>query len=190
MQRLDKTNLLLTIVLLILVMINISIFNNKILAPTMNNQEVIKQYEKNIAEEKALEEAEKSKNTEMSQEDIEKEQLINLKSMGEADRMYTYFGKYITLIESGKYEEAYNLLYEDFKEQYFQTLEAFKTYVTDRYPQFISVQYDSIERQGEYYILTVVIRDSIPKADIVTLQQKFVIHEKGFNDFELSFQVI
>lgn len=190
MQKLDKTNLLLTIVLLVLVMINISIYNNKILAPTMHNQEIIKQYEKNMAEKKAQEEATQNGNPEMSQEEIDKEQLLNLKSMGEADRMYTYFYKYITLIESGKYEEAYNVLYDEFKSQYFQTFEAFETYVKARYPTFMSVQYDSIERQGDYYILTVVIRDSLAKEDIISLQQKFVIHEKGFNDFELSFQVI
>lgn len=189
MEKWDKTNILLTMLLLVLIICNLTIYNNKILTPSMKNEEIIKQYEQNIAEKKAEEEA-KLQDDEMSKEDIDAEQLANLKSMGEADRMYIYFYNYITLVESGKYEEAYNLLYSDFKTQYFPTLETYTTYVQNRYPQFMSVEYESIERQGEYYILTVIIRDDIVTENSVTLKQKFVMHEKGFNDIELSFQVM
>ena len=185
-EKMDKTNVLLTMVTLILVVCNLSLGINKFLKPMAQNEENRKQYEENL---KQREQA-GIQDDEMSQEDIDKEQLTNLKSMGEEDRMYTYFYQYITMIESGKYEDAYNTLYEDFKTQYFPTLEDYKNYVQGRYPTFISVKYNGIERQGEYYILTVLISSGVSSESGTTLQQKFVLHEKNFNDFELSFQVM
>ena len=35
-------------------------------------------------------------------------------SLNEKQRMQTYFGRYLSYIESGNYEEAYNLLYDGF----------------------------------------------------------------------------
>ncbi len=188
-EKMDKTNVLLTMVTLILVVCNLSLGINKFLSPIAQNDEYRKQYEAN-RQQQEQEEQNALQDDEMSQEDIDKEQLTNLKSMGEEDRMYTYFYQYITMIESGKYEEAYNTLYEDFKTQYFPTIEDYKNYVQGRYPTFISVKYNGIERQGEYYILTVLISSDIPSESGTTLQQKFILHEKDFNDFELSFQVI
>lgn len=188
-EKMDKTNLLLAIITLVLLVCNLSICINKFLKPMAQNNEYSKQYEE--SRKYAQEQQEENlQDDEMSQEEIDKEQLVNLKSMGEEDRMYTYFYQYITMIESGRYEDAYNILYADFKNQYFPTLDSFTNYIQTRYPSFMSVQYNGIERQGEYYILTVLIGSAVANEDNTTLQQKFIIHEKDFNDFELSFQVM
>ena len=190
LEKMNKTNILLTMILLILVVFNLSIYNKKILTPTINNNKVKKEYEEMVNKYAQEQQEENLQDDEMSQEEIDKEQLVNLKSMGEEDRMYTYFYQYITMIESGRYEDAYNILYADFKNQYFPTLDSFTSYIQTRYPSFMSVQYNGIERQGEYYILTVLIGSAVANEDNTTLQQKFIIHEKDFNDFELSFQVM
>lgn len=193
-MNIDKTNLLLTIILLILVVCNLSLYSNKILSPTLHNKEIAKQYEENEKQKKIDTEAEAQAKAEeeaaWTEEAMEEARLLDLKSKGEADRMYTYFYNYITLVEGGEYEEAYSKLYEEFKTQYFPTLDEYIEYVKQRYPLFIATQYKGIERQGEYYILTVEIWDSIAKENISILTQKFVMHEKGFNDYEISFQVI
>lgn len=188
---LDKTNLLLLIITLILIVFNIALLNYKILTPTMHNNEIKKQYEMNMQERKAQEEAELLDSDEVSEEEIQTQRINDLKSMGEADRMYTYCYKYLEMIEWQKYEEAYNILYDEFKNQYFPTLDSYKEYVINRYPDFMNIKYNSIERQGEYYVVTVTITDAYVTIDnIISMQQKFIIHEKGIDDFELSFQVI
>lgn len=188
----NKTNLLLTIALLVLVVLNLSIYMNKILTPTAQNEEIKKQYEANYAEVKKEqdEEEQRVKNNEMTTEEVEQAKLTDLKSMGEAERMYTYFADYITLVEGERYEEAYNLLYDDFKKQYFPTLNEFIFYIKSTYPKFIAVRYETIERQGDYYIIKVLIKDSIATEDVISLEQRFVLHEKNFNDYEISFQII
>ena len=188
-----KKDLLLSIGLIVLMILNISLYSNKVLTPNVKNDEIKKQYEENYEQYKKQKEEEKRQETEsnaLSEEEIEKDRITDLKSKGEADRMYTYFNTYITYVQGGYYEEAYSKLYEDFKAQYYPTLEDYTNYVKQRYPQFLGIEYASIERQGEYYILTVNITDTLATENFLTLQQKFVIHEKGINDFEISFQVM
>lgn len=189
----DKTNLLLTILLLVLLVFNLALFNYKILTPTAHNNEIKKQYEEYMQARKVQEEAEQMAldDDEVPEAEIEKQRMNDLKSMGEADRMYKYCYNYLEMIEWEAYETAYNILYEDFKNQYFKTLEDYKNYVLGLYPDFMNISFNSVERQGEYYIVTAIITDAYVTPDnIVSLTQKFIIHEKALDDFEISFQVI
>ena len=115
------------------------------------------------------------------------ELIEELKGMKERDRMERYFGEYIDYIESGAYEKAYNLLYPEFKENYFKTLEEFEKYVSQKYPEIIIVDYDNIERQGEYYILFV----KIPKVDGSNeiINQNIVLYEKDYAEYYISFSI-
>ena len=184
----NKKTILLTIILLVLVVLDIAIYANRILSPSLHNKSIEQQYQNYLQEQKAAKEAEKQDNV-VSDEELADEQLKNLKSMGEQDRMYTYVHTFVSDIESGDYSAAYALLYPDFKQQYFSTQQKFEEYVKKIYPQFIKLTYDSIERQGEYYIVTVRIFNEID-ANQNAVQEKFVVHEKDFNDFEISFQVL
>lgn len=189
---LNKTNLLLSIALLVLIVFNISLLNYKILTPTANNNEIKKQYEENMAKAKEQEQAEQERISQsaMTEEEIKEERMTDLKSMGEADRMYTYFFEYLGMVEWENYEEAYNILYDDFKKQYYPTIDSYISYVKKTYPPIMSIRYENIERQGEYYILTVLIRSSVDPNGFTPLRQRFILHENGFDEFELSFQVI
>lgn len=113
-----------------------------------------------------------------------------LKDMSERERMEFYFSEFMDYIENGKYQEAYNLLYPDFKDNYFKTLEDFKKYVNKTYPEFVSFSYNDIERQGNIYVLMItVINPDLSKSE-AKKSQRIVIKENNFNDFVLSFQVI
>lgn len=195
---LNKTNILLTITLLILLVINLVLFNNKIIIPTSHNNAIKKQYEEYVSQQQAQKQAEEDalkldenglQANEMSKEEMAAEKLIDLKSMGEADRMITYCNDFLSLIESQQYEEAYNILYDDFKKNYFPTLDSFTEYVKNLYPTFIQTEFTNIERQGDYYILYVKVKDYVYNKK-KTVAQRFVIHENNFNDFEISFQII
>lgn len=186
----NKTNIILAMIVCLLMICNLIIYNNKYIQPAMANDKVIKEYQeidKNIEEERKNLNGNSDR---ISDEQLEQERLTDLKSMGEADRMYNYLGDFISKIEEEEYEEAYTKLYEDFRNQYFPTIDEFIEYVKTTYPAFIIVDYNDIERQGEYYIMTVTIKsasDSIPYQNI---QQKFVLYEKDLNDYQISFQVM
>jgi len=111
--------------------------------------------------------------------------------MSESDRIKYYFNEYITYLEDSNYESAYNLLYKDFKDQYFKTLDDFTKYVQKKYLPVMSVQYDDITRLGNYYVLTVSFLDvfnSTEDKPVIWTTQKFIIYENDYNDFQMSFQ--
>lgn len=115
----------------------------------------------------------------------EDEELARLQNMNEYERMRFYFSKYLNNIEDGNIETAYNMLYDEFKNTYFPTLDDYKNYVNEKYPDIIAVNYNNFQREGKYYILSTTIQNPVTNSNFA---QKFVIVEYGFNDFKLSFQ--
>lgn len=165
------------IVLLILICINIAYVINNILKDP---------------ERKETTKTNTNTNTTQSTVSVDEAYMNRLKKMGERDRMEHYFGKYITYIEKKEYEKAYDLLYPEFKNRYFKTLEEYKNYIQEKYPKdMISVNYNNIERQGEYYVLFIEIVDlsNSSKNDEKKITQKVVLYEKDYDDFVLSFDV-
>lgn len=120
-------------------------------------------------------------------EEKKAELIAELKTMKERDRMERYFGEYIDYVESGEYEKAYALLYPEFKDTYFKTLDEFKEYVIKKYPDIIIVDYDNIERQGQYYVLFI----KVPKADGTSdmINQNIVLYEKDYAQYYISFSM-
>lgn len=123
--------------------------------------------------------------TEEETEENRKEMLSN---STEATRMKTYIGQYISAIDSKDYETAYNMLYQEFRNTYFKTLEEFITYVESKYPDEIMVTYNNMEREGTIYIITISIQNPLDSS-FQAVEQNIVIQEKGLNDFTLSFNV-
>lgn len=185
MKDYDKTTIILFIIALTLTVASIYIYSNKILEPTLHNNEIIAQYEKNKKLEDGIEEEEE----EIAVEQTEEQRLLELKSMSEADRIYKYFSEYMKYIDLGEYDKAYSHLYPEFKQNYFPEQSQFEEYIKNEYPQFIGIQYENIDRQGTYYILTVYIYDAVAEIIESYVEQKFVIYENEFGEFVLSFQV-
>ncbi len=123
-----------------------------------------------------------------------------LSGLDERSRMEYYCGEYLKHLKYKEYEEAYKLLYSEFKDKYFPTLEEYKEYVESFYPSFFAVQYDDIDRQGDIYVVRLKIIDatnsksnnsnneSNEENDDIPIQ-RFVIKENDFNDFVMSFQI-
>ena len=113
---------------------------------------------------------------------------IDISNMTEGDRIRNYLSTYMSYLEKDEYQKAYDLLYPEFKQNYFKTLEEFENYIEERYPMFITYNQDDIQRQGNYFILEItILSDSDDKENF---SQRFVIYENGINDFVLSFEVI
>ena len=84
------------------------------------------------------------------------ELISKLKRADESERIRTYLGIYFKYIENKNYEDAYELLYNDFKQNYFPSLNDYKKYIEKcNYPELLSIDYKSISMQGDYYIVVV-----------------------------------
>ena len=185
MEKLEKGTILLLIVLMLLLATTIYVYVNKILTPTLNNNDIIALYEKNKQEQEIDEEPVEEDVKELT----EQEKILELKSMNETDRIHQYFSSYINSVDARDYETAYGYLYPEFKQNYFPDQASFETYINGYYPKFMGIQYEDIDRQGEYYILKVLVYDAIQKEQVEYKEQSFIIYELDFGEFVLSFQV-
>ena len=122
------------------------------------------------------------------QNKIDKMEVNSLAVMEERDRIEYYLGEFIKAVEKSNYAKAYNMLNEDFRNNFFKTEEDFKNYVKSKFPMMFSVEHTNIERNGDTYILWVDISDSLGGKNSKT-EYNFVIKENDLNDFELSFSV-
>jgi hypothetical protein len=128
-----------------------------------------------------------AENVELTVEEQNERDLDSLKGMSESQRVHFYISKYMKYIEDKKYEEAYNLLYSEFKNTYFASLDSYIEYVKEKYPVVIGITYTNLTREGYYYIETLQIQDLFNEEK--SFNQIVVLKEYGFNDFVLSFQV-
>ncbi len=168
--------LFLILIILIVVMVVINTVYNREKSENSNNTSVNELSVENVLTAEEIEE-----NT--NQLEIE-----DLKDKDERTRMQQYCGKFIRYIEEKDYDKAYALLYPDFKNNYFKTVEDFEKYAQEKFPSsLITVEYNNIERQGKYYILFTTIKT--PLDTNYSMDQKFILIENGFNDFQLSFDV-
>ncbi len=171
----------LTIAILFLVCLNLYLVIQKILVPKSKEQTILKQNQsQEIQNEKK----------EYDKINSEQNQLELLKKGTERDRIEYYCGQFFKNIENKNYENAYQVLYPEFKKQYFPTLEDFKKYVIKTYPSVLAVNYDDFDRQGDIYITTVLIDNALAKDKSKQFSQRIIVQESDYNKYVLSFQVI
>lgn len=121
-------------------------------------------------------------------EKIDKVDLTSLSEMSERERMERYLGKFIEQVKNKEYNVAYDMLNEDFKTNYFQTLETFEEYAKTKFPSRITVEYTNIERNGNIYVLWVNMGNPL-RSKSESIEMNFVVKENALDDFELSFSV-
>lgn len=130
----------------------------------------------------------KEPKVEMVTQEERKESMTDyVRNRNEKERMQVYLAEYLKHLERREYELAYDLLYPQFKQNYFPSKEAYIDYVKTNYSDLMMVNYEDIQRQGNYYILTVTITNLGEMEN--TISQKFILYENGLNDYTLSFQV-
>ena len=136
---------------------------------------------------------EKAKTANMTQEEIEYKEyedtiIEKLQDMSEIERMQVYLGEFLTFMEIGQYQKAYDNLNDNFKNTYFKDLETFKSYAERTYPKDSTVEYEDYERYGDIYILKVKISDIINN-DYEPIEQNIVLHEFSAHNYKISFEV-
>lgn len=122
-------------------------------------------------------------------ENIDTMEINELANMGERDRMEFYVSKFISAIESKSYEEAYGMLYDEFKNNYFPTYAKFEEYAKTKFPSMFSLEHTNFERNGDVYVLWVTLTNPLGSKDSGK-EMNFIVKENALNDFVMSFSVI
>jgi hypothetical protein len=174
-------NIVLLIVTLICVSINIVLLLNKFLIPRRESEVIYKE---------KLNKKMQLNKTNSDNVSSEQNQLEFLKKGTERDRIEYYCGQFFKNIENKNYERAYQVLYPEFKQQYFPTIEDFEKYVQKTYPSVLAINYDDFDRQGDIYITTVLVDNALAKDNSKQFSQRIVVQESDYNKYVLSFQVI
>lgn len=170
-MRIRSSRLPLIILVLILVMIGLTVLLNKLEAKPED-------YSGMTDEELAA----------AVQEKVDKIEVNSLVAMEERERIEYYLADFVGLIEKSKFDSAYDLLNEDFRNNFFPTVDEFKNYCKTKFPMMFSIEYTNIERNGNVYVLWVNIGNSLAGKDSA-IEYNFVIQEHDLNDYELSFSV-
>ena len=63
--------------------------------------------------------------------------LKKLYDMSEQERITYYCGEFFKLVDTKNYEKAYNLLYSEYKDNYFPSVSTFKKYIETYFPDDI-----------------------------------------------------
>lgn len=123
------------------------------------------------------------------EKEIDEMEINTVASLNERDRIEYYVSRFVEAIEEKDYEKAYDMLYDDFKNNYFPTLSSFEEYAESKFSKVLSLDHTNFERNGDYYILWITMSDPL-SGKSSSKDMNFVIRENGLNDFDLSFSVI
>lgn len=131
-----------------------------------------------------------NKDKETSEEETTEEIMSKLKKKTEAERIKSYLGSYFRYVEKKDYNSAYNLLYQDFKNNYFSTVEEYKKYMEEQdWPELLTIDYDTINTQGDLYIVTVRIGNMTARSETQKIEKTFIIKENDYNNYYISFKI-
>ncbi len=181
-SKVEKKDLALILIIVILIIFILTLVSKKFVKPNEQPQQ--------SNEIRTTEESDKNKeNVQVDYLSTNEEKIKYLSNLGERDRIEFYCNEFLKCIQNENYEEAYNLLYNDFKQNYFPTFDEFKDYIKKTYPYEFAVDYDDITRQGDIYVLRLKILDVLGSRENEKIQ-RIVIRENNYNDFVISFQVI
>lgn len=177
-ERLKK--ILRIIIILILILINIFILIKNLLNEEVKKSESSNNVGTNVVGQENI----------LSSGIISNETTIienRMSSMSEGNRAQTYFGEFIDEVENEEFSNAYNMLNDEYKKNYFPNQSDFEQYVKEKYPKgSIAVKYNSFDKKSDLFVLDVIIY-SITDSNSNQLNQTVVIKENGLNDFKISF---
>ena len=160
-RKLLKIILILLVLLLIIVVIIIrSIINNK---QPKTEEEILSEYEKQTNE----------------------KIVADLSGKSENERMKYYCSEFFKCISLRRYEEAYDMLYSEYKENYFPTLASFEKYMSEYFSEDVSITYTNIERLGNMYVLWIDVKEIYNNG--YSFSMNVVIREDAYNDIKMSF---
>lgn len=161
-----KIIIVVTMVLVVVLILGLSIY--KVLTKETTNNT----YEKAVLEKK---------------EKLKEVAVEDLTGKTEQERMEFYCAQFFNYVTIRDFDSAYNMLYHEYKENYFPTIESFETYMLKYFPAEISITYNNLERLGNIYILWIHVSDVYNGTFGHNFDMNVVIREDAYNDVKMSF---
>lgn len=168
----------------ILILVTICVAISKTIVPMVKNAN----YEKKV-EKQNIQFAEQLKQQQQQKE--EQDNIDELPDVPENDgqRVGTYIGEYISLLNKKEYEKAYALLNTGFKEINFPTLDSYIEYASKKYSRQKVVEYNKFKLEGFVYVVDTTIKDLAIYSQPQEFNQVFRFQETEPGVFNLSFGI-
>lgn len=97
--------------------------------------------------------------------------------------------KVFTALNLGDYKYVYNKIDETFKNNNFNTLEAFEKYIQEKLYSNNSIEYEDYKIQGNLYIYTINIKDGDNKNNSDVVKMNIIMQLQEGTDFVMSFSI-
>lgn len=161
------------LVILILILLNVAVFINEI--------KLIR------GEEKTAENSNQITENEVNETRVEYEKHV--KDQEENIRIQHYVAEFLGMLENQKYQQAYDLLNDDFKNGNMQTLDKFIEFCKIYPSKNTTCAYSNFDRIGSsLYVITVTI-NQLTETTYKPIKQTFVVRENDYNNYTISLQM-
>lgn len=100
-------------------------------------------------------------------------------------KVSTNIDKFIKMINTKDYNEAYALLDETYRNNNFSTITSFKNYISSNFYSNNIYTISNISQQGQYYVATIEIKES-PRASANIITKKLIISLGEGTNFTMS----
>lgn len=167
-RKIDEKKLIIVVIIALVILLILGLVLYKIL--TKDNTKAT--YEQAVLE---------------KQEKIKEVAVQDLTGMSEQERMEFYCAQFFKYISVRDFDSAYDMLYHEYKENYFPTIESFETYMIEYFPAEVSIIYNNLERLGNIYVLWIHVSDVYNGAYGHNFDMNIVIREDAYNDIQMSF---
>ena len=107
--------------------------------------------------------------------------------MNEQEKVVTNIKKFIMGINDKSYYYVYNNLVNEFKDNYFKSLNDFENYVRENFFENNEIEYENFEEQNGVYIYTIKIHNADNEEE--SIEKTIVMKLNEGTDFEMSFNV-
>ena len=107
--------------------------------------------------------------------------MSRLKGMTERARIEYYVTKFMDYVEAEDYENAYDLLNNDYKNNYFQSRTKFEEYADKNFSKMMDIDYTNFERSGDVYVIWMTVTDAINGGPNSGKEFNFVVKENDYN---------
>ena len=106
----------------------------------------------------------------------------------ESKKVQLNIDKFIQMINAKDYKNSYALLYDAFKNNYFQTEEAYKQYIKNNLFEYNTVTYDKFSNEGDTYIYELTVSDKTENSTD-TKKLTIIMKLKEETNFVMSFSI-
>ena len=96
--------------------------------------------------------------------------------------------KVVQAINQKDYKYVFNKLADNFKEQYFKTIDDFQKYIQYNFYDVNIIEYLNFEEQGDVYIYKVIIKDAVGDNQ-QTIEKNIIVKLNSNTDFVMSFNI-